>query len=289
VDVLALTRQAQDYLTGVLQMFSDQDDARETDLLQDCMSAIKIWRATIPEQVRGSRHLSVAARGFDRNLVSADPPSLLLEKLPRLVGTDLSDSQALLTGVQRLKSELEGVADVVRDDVVLMISNALAHRGIEAERPVNGHSLPLPCLLAQASRWASCFPKAVADRIRDSVARAALSRLKAPYQDDHTLANALAVLLVGRWLNEWDETLTGAFLTRLDGALNTIEEAATELLRQPEASSEVRNGLAQIAMARAQTAADQLANIVGYDVAAERLKAIASEIRNHSCTGSGLR
>ena len=286
VDVFEISAGLTGYLAGIRQMFGDREIPDSGDLLQDSLAAVTTWRASIPERAGKSQGLSGVSRRFDRLLESADPPSLLLDGLPRLLGINPNNCEALLEGLRQVKVEIEGAAAAFREEVISMIASALTHRGLEPSVSMNGHSGPTPQLREQASKWASFFPEAVSIHLQDRVARAVLSRMQTAYADDHALADALATVLVGRRISDWDQTLPAPFMRRLERSLRAVEEAATSLLGQPGAAQEIREGLTQIVMARARTVAGQLASVVGEGDAAEKLEAIASDLRAYTRAAS---
>lgn len=278
LDVVGLTDREEAYLTGLLRLFAEDEPARarEGDLLRGCMTAVLTWRHALPSGAGRSRYVSREARTFDAELTATDPGTLFTETLPRLVGAPVAQTRQLLDGVKRLKEELEGVRQVFRNEAVQALSQALDARGVYAEsNGGNGRGV-----LAQASKWASYFPRSVAPHLPDQVTKGVLGRLRTRYRDDTALVNALATLLVGLPLQQWDDATVPNFRRQLRQTLDVIEGTAVGLGRTSGVDPELREGLTKLTTARAWTAAGQLAEILGNEGAAGELEIIVTELRN---------
>lgn len=278
VDVIGLDAKQRKYLRGVLHVFEHEqttDASSGGDLLRACMDAVLAWRHSLPPSVSESRLLSPPARSFDRELATPDPVRLFLEVVPDLVGAQ-PGSKKLLSGLEKLRSELETIEEHFMTEAVEALKQTLVSRGIR-----NGSGVR-----EQASRWASHFPKAFVRALPDRVTQGVLSRLKAPYRDDATLVNALSTLLVGRPIRLWDDTVVPSFRRQLRSAFEVIEATALSRSQSPDLDPELREGLAALAEAKAATIASQLAEILGPELAANRLEALAQELRGHELTQS---
>ena len=279
LDVLGLTSSEETYLTGILGLFSDngQSDG-EQDLLRACMGVVLAWRHTLPAAAGNSRYVSKDARAFDQELKSLDPVALFIETLPRLVGVTPDKPEELLRGVKHIKEELDGVARAFQREAVQALGQALAARGVGTS--VNGGRDT--DVRAQASMWASWFPKSVTSHLPDHVTKGVLSRLRSPYRDDVALLNALSSLLVGLPIHEWDDTVVSSFRRQLRQALDSIEGTVIGLSRVSDVDPGLRDGLGKLTEARAWTVAEQLADILGHDVAADQFEVIVCDLRSRS-------
>ncbi|MDE2784410.1 MAG: hypothetical protein OXK77_15765 [Gemmatimonadota bacterium] len=281
LDVLGLTTAQETYLAGVLSLFSSDGEERQSeDLLRACMTAVLSWRHTLPAAAGNSRLISKDARAFEREVSAQDPVALFIEALPRLVGATLAEPDDLVEGARRFKDELDGVAELFRREAIQALGQALSARGVAT----GGNEGNGTCVRAQASMWASFFPKSVTQHLPDHITKGVLSRLRSPYRDDDALVNALSSLLVGIPLQEWDDTVVPSFRRQLRQALDVIETTAIGLGRVSDVDSELRNGLSRLTKARARTVAGQLADILGHEVAAEQLEAIAIDLRSRRPT-----
>lgn len=280
LDVVGLTDNEEAYLIGLLRLFAEdaQVSARQDDLLRACMTAVLTWRHTLPVSAGRSRYVSMEARAFDAELTAADPVTLFIETLPRLVGVTVDQTMQLLDGVRRLKEELDGVRQVFRNEAVQALCQALEARGVYVRsNGSNGASV-----LDQASRWASYFPKSVTRHLPDQVTKGVLGRLRSRYHDDTALVNALATLLVGLPLQQWDDAVVPNFRRQLRQTLDVIEGTAIGLGRTSGVDPELRMGLIKLTTARTRTAAGQLAEILGDEKAAGQLEIIATELRSRA-------
>ena len=165
---------------------------------------------------------------------------------------------------------------VFRNEAVQALSQALDARGVGAvSNGSNGRGV-----LAQAAKWASYFPRSVAPHLPDQVTKGVLGRLRTRYRDDTALVNALATLLVGLPLHQWDDATVPNFRRQLRQTLDVIEGTAVGLGRTSGVDPELRAGLAKLTTARAWTAGGQLAEVLGNERAASELEIIATELRN---------
>ena len=277
LDVVGLTETQETYLYRVLDVFGTREAPTtngQGDLLRRCMDAVIRWRASLPDSVATSRYLSSAARAFERELVAPDPVRLFLEELPRLAGTNSEDPDALINGVIKIRDEFDGIEARFEREAVAALKQTLVSRGVR-----NGAGVR-----EQAKRWASHFPRSFRRQLSDKVSQAVLSRLNAPYRDDGSLVNALATLLVGRPIKQWDDAVVTNFRRQLRSSFEGIEAAALELSEASDLDPELREGLARLAEAKAATVGSHLADILGSERAAQRLEQIAAEIRSASLT-----
>ena len=248
----------------------------EGDLLRACMDAVLEWRHNLPEAVSSSRYLSIEGQAFEKELTSPDPVRLFLEELPRLAGATTNQHKKLLNGVAKLRDELESIEQVFLDEAVQALNQTLVSRGVR-----NGSGVR-----EQAARWASYFPKSFGRILPDRVTQAVLTRLHAPYRDDASLVNALSTLLVGRPIRQWDDTIVPSFRRQLRSAFEVIEGTALGMSQAPDLDPKLRKGLIALAEAKAATIAEQLADIVGTERAADRLENIAQQLRAHETSKS---
>ena len=283
LDVLGLNYQQEAYLQGILRVFGGDERLEvDRDLLRTCMDAVVTWRHTLPEGVGNSRYISRDARAFDSALKSLDPVGLFMEALPRLVGATWATPEELVEGASQIKAELEEVVAVFGREAVQELGRALAARGVHSVNGTNGVDVR-----AQALKWASCFPKSVTSHLPDHVTKGVLGRLKTRYRDDEALVNALSTLLVGLPLREWDDAVVPSFRRQLRQVLDVVETTAISLMGGSDVDPELREGIETLVRTRTQTVAEQLADVLGPELAAGQLEAIATQLRSQR-TGAGV-
>jgi hypothetical protein len=271
LDVIEVSAREQTYLEGVLELFKadDVEPSSEGDLLRACMDAVLDWRYALPPAVSNSRYLSSEAKAFERACESPDPVRLFFDELPRLVGQRLGHCRKLLAGVAKIRDELAGIEVLFQEEAIQALNQTLVARGVS-----NGKGLR-----EQAACWAGHFPKTFGRSLPDRVSQGVLSRLRAPYKDDGSLVNALATLLVGRPIRQWDDAIVPSFRRQLRSALEVIEGTALALSDAPELDPELREGLVALAKAKTATDAKLLVAIAGHDAAVQVLEDIAADIR----------
>ena len=271
LDVVSLSRPQAEYLKGVLGLFANADTPAvvDGDLFKACMGAALAWKDALPEGVAGSRYVSEEARIFVKDLTEADPVGLFRDRLPELLGAMAEDTQRLVAGVRRIKSELESVAEVFRNEAVQALGQMLDMRGVPNGTGVRD----------QAATWAAYFSKSFRLQLPDHVTKGVLTRLSSPYRDDAALVNALSTLLLGRTLGQWDDSVVPAFRRQLRGTFEVIESTAVAVAGSKMLDAEAKKGLASMAEARTRSVAEHLAEVLGSEEAAVRLESIAAKLR----------
>lgn len=151
-----------------------------------------------------------------------------------------------------------------------------------ADGPALANGVAPDGVRGQAVAWASYFPKAFASRLPDQVTKGVLSRLRARYNDDDALVNALSTLLLGLPVQQWDDAMVSKFRRQLRNAFEVIETTAVTLARESDLDPTIRSGLARLADTRTRQVAEQLAEMLGTDEAARRLEALAGTLRARS-------
>ena len=271
LDVVSLNGAQAEYLKGVLGLFAADSApvADEGDLFRACMEATLAWRDSLPEGVAGSRYVSTEARVFVNDLAEADPVALFRDRLPRLVGASVDEPHRLADGIRRIKEELEGVAEVFRNDAIQALIQMLDARGVPNGTGVRD----------QAATWASYFSRSFRGHLPDHVTKGVLTRLGAPYRDDGALVNALSTLLVGRTIRQWDDSVVPAFRRQLRSTFEIIETTAATVGRGNGLDAEAKAGLAGLAEARTRSVVEHLAEVLGPEEAADRLESFVAKLR----------
>lgn len=130
----------------------------------------------------------------------------------------------------------------------------------------------------QAATWASYFGKSLKSHLPDHVTKGVLARLGARYRSDEALANALSTLLLGLPITQWDDAEVPKFRRQLGKTFDVIEETALSLGRTNGLDGGAMQGLASMVEARARSAVQQVASVVGRENALALLKEMAATI-----------
>ena len=321
LDVVGISAKEKTYLEGIRDLFAGNNavSTTENDLLRVCMEAVLAWRQTLPAAVVSSRYVSPEARLFVKETDTPDPIGLFLEQLPQWAGTTVAKPRQLLNGVAKLKAELEDVGNIFRQEAVQALHDILAARGMtnrigtiaathgdalrtgrsssdagalqdgaKGNGATGGDGVSFATGVArdgvrdQVVIWASYFPKAFASRLPDQVTKGVFNRLRARYKDDDALTNALSTLLLGLSVHQWDDTMVSTFRRKLRNAFEVIETTAVTLARKSDLDPLIKSGLARLAHARTCQVAEHLADLLGNDEAANRLEAMAENLRKQS-------
>ena len=245
-----------DFLDKVAALFgSTAESTVEADPVRRCHDALVNWRSTLPHSALSSRYLSVSTRSFGRLMTMAvDPYRLLFEALPRVLSVPSADVGALLHALSQCKEEIEGV---------LHWNYEAAERAIRSAFPSsNGDDTTLRELVGA---WAAFFPGSIAHEVKDGIAQALISRARIRYDTDQALADALAVLLVGKRISRWEDSSIVVFERELGAVIRRVEDAVLSL---STAGDGIRSqSIVDIATSRLQASLRAIANTVGPDEA----------------------
>jgi len=261
VEVIALDPQTDEYLATVRDVFGGGSHLDlDTDLVRATYDAIQSWLFQLPKSALTADHLSQRTRDFQRLLQNAretDPLVFVLQQLPKVCGFDRNHCDDARAALKEVKDELESVSDTYVRKAASSVQQALA-------RAHNDSSQGIQKL---AMQWASYFPDAVAATGLPGIARGLLSRMKMSYDDDELFVNSLALLLVGRPIDDWDASIAIEFDGKIQELVHRIETTA---LRQSAAvdledAEEIRDGLSHLVAERIEDLYGQLIRLVGSD------------------------
>jgi len=259
--VIALDPQTDEYLATVREVFGGSSLLDlDTDLVRATYDAIQSWLFQLPKSALTADHLPKRTKDFQRLLQNAremDPLVFVLQQLPEVCGFDRNHCEEARETLGRLKSELESVSDTYVRKAASSVHQALA-------RAHNDSSQGIQKL---AKQWAGYFPEALAATGLPGIARGLLSRMKMSYDDDELFVNSLALLLVGRPIDDWDASTAIEFDGKIQELVHRIETTA---LRQStvadfEDAEEVRDGLSHLVAERIDDLYGQLTRLVGAD------------------------
>ena len=245
-----------EFLDQVAALFGSTDESTvEADPVRRCHDVLVSWRSTLPHSALSSRYLSMSARSFGQLITMAvDPYRLLFEALPRVLNVPSADVGALLHALSQCKEEVEGV---------LHWNYGAAERAIRSAFPASDDD---DATLREVVRaWAAFFPASVVREVKDGIAQALISRARMRYDTDQALADALAVLLVGKRISRWEDSSIVVFERELGAVIRRVEDAVLGL---STAEDEIRSqSIVDIATSRLQASLRAIANTVGADEA----------------------
>ncbi len=275
VEVRGTTDEEEAYLVRLYDLFSGRRlSERPQDLLRVCVDAVLEWRHSLPSSVGHSRRLSTKAREFDRALASTDPGALFLDILPREVGAEFTDVDALILGIAEIKDEFDRVPRRRERQAIQVLAQVLVDRGAVPAAGRDGGGVR-----HLGSQWAACIPESVASHLPDHVAKGVLTRLQTPFRDDRTMVQALSTLLVGLPVGEWDQSSLPVFRARLRQAMDQIESTGLEMMRKAGTDEALQSGMGTLVKARIWSAATRLADVIGPAEAAIQLEMMAADLR----------
>ncbi len=268
MQVIELDLQTNAYLTMIRDVFNGgRVQNHDTDIVRATFDAIQSWLFQLPKAALTAVQLSQEAKGFQHLLkrsISIDPLLFVLKQLPEVCCFDRNIVDVAQITLNNLKRELESVSDTYARKAVASVQQALSRV----------HSSYSPGVQKLAQQWASYFPDAMAPTGLPGIAKGLLSRMRMSYDNDELFVNSLALLLVGRPINDWDASTAIEFDTKIQELVHRIE---TTVLREGTAdledAKEIREGLARLVAERIVDLSNQLERLVGPERSCEVLNA----------------
>ena len=246
-----LTADQKTFLDRVAALFGFTDEAAiEADPVRRCHDALVEWRSTLPHSALTSRYLSPQGRRFGRLMTAAiDPHRMLFKALPVTLDLTGGSTDELLRALADCKTEIEGVVQWNYD---------AAERAIRSAFPaLNGTAT----LRQVVGAWADFFPGTVAQKVKDGIARALITRARMGYETDRTMTDALATLLVGKRIDRWEDSSIVVFERELCAVIRRVEDTVLSLAA---AADGVRDrSIVDIATSRLQASLRAITNVAG--------------------------
>lgn len=241
----------------------------DTDAVRATYDAIQSWLFQLPKAALTAETVSPQARRFQQLLRSAkstDPLVFLMRDLPAACGFDYRDNGHVAATILPLKNELEQVADTYVRKAAIAIRQALV--GAQSDW-TNG-------VQQTAQQWASYFPEAVTAPGLPGIARSLLSRMRMSYDNETLFVNSLALLVVGRSTEDWDDSTAIEFESKIQELTHRIETTALRATTVGTLTDvrEIREGLSHLITERIKELYDQLVQLRGDDDSAHIVSAI---------------
>lgn len=261
VEVIELDPQTDAYLATVREVFGGESSLDlDTDLVRATYDAVQSWLFQLPKSALVADNLPPRSRNFQRLLQNArttDPLVFVLQQLPEVCGYDRACCDEVKAVLGQLRDDLGSISDTYARKASTSIQQALARAHNDSSQGVQ----------KLAQQWASYFPEAVAATGLPGIARGLLLRMKMSYDDDELFLNSLALLVVGRPIDDWDASTAIEFDGKIQELVHRIETTA---LRQSSTvdlndAEEIRDGLSHLVTERIEDLYEQLIRLVGPD------------------------
>jgi len=270
LEVLELDAHTSTYLSSVRDLFAGSlYSAHDTDDVRAAYDSIQGWLFQLPKSALTAERVSPSARRVQRILQHAaqmDPLALLLQALPDAVGCPVSNSNAVIEAYRAVKHELEDVSVTYTKRASDAIRQAIATS--QTPRDID--------IMHVARRWASFFPREVLSSGFPGIARSLLTRMQFEYASEIKFVNSLALLVVGKSTDDWDDHIAMDFEAKIQELIQKIE--STILLINDNShdnlSDEVRAGFQDLISERIEELYRQLGRIAGHDKSEEILTGI---------------
>ncbi len=208
------------YLLELVEAFGGPPPAASGDLLRQLYDAIVSWKAYVPASALSTIQVGEQARAFQKALKSddLDPVVLALRTFPDIAGSSEPTMKVAGT-IGALCREIESIVDRYTSRAIGAINSFLA---LSPDAPGS--------VLERARDWSACLAGAKDDVIKlDRTSRAILARsLEAAdgRYSEASFARSLSTILLGRSLEQWDDTSSQLFADKLRDVTSSIEHAA---------------------------------------------------------------
>lgn len=257
VDLRGTTRA---YFEAVRDIFagSQQLDG-ETDAVRAAYDAIQSWLFQLPRAALTADSLSKEAKAFQalvKKARTADPVVFLLRDMPKVCCYDCEDVDRVRVALGPLKAELESISHTYIRKVCDCVYQAVSQ---SQSNHVSG-------IQELAQQWASYFPDEIAAAGLPSIARGLLSRMRMAYDDESLFVDSLALLVVGKPVEDWDDSTAIEFESRLQELTHKIETVALRMTAGTDGlgeSQEIREGFSRLVTSRIKSLHAQLVQLVG--------------------------
>ena len=259
-----------EYLEAFYNLFLDKtvNIGYEADLIRKCFDSLEIWKSRLPAAALTTKKLSSKAKKFQRELKTlANPVNMLFINMPKRLGHEIADLDKLMRTIGRCKDELEDVSRYYLGQAIDSFFSAIQSTNkIDKRRKLRDN----------AREWASYFPQLIRKEIKDQVARALLIRIEMNYNSDEKLFNSISNLLLGKNIDQWDDSTIPEFYRKIHTLVNSVEETALNYAENLD-DDVITNKISQLAKNRIAGLYSKLVNIVGTDLAGSIIADIVSE------------
>lgn len=278
LSVLDMNEASSAYLDCMRAVFAGQQQlVYETDVVRAAFDAIQSWLFQLPRATWNTASLSKDANTFlslIRRIQSTDPLVLMLQTLPHDLNYDYADLNQVKEVITPLKVEVEGISHTYAKKACESLFQALSP-------PLNGNELHIQRL---AQDWAEHFPESVINAGMPSIARSFLTRIRMEYKDTASFLNSIALLMVGKGVEDWDDTTSINFESRVQELAHRIEEIAIKYVT----SDRIHNidaafdGMSSFLISRIENQISQLYQLIGE----ERAKRMISSMLESDTNGN---
>ncbi len=192
---------------------------------------------------------------------------MLFIDIPENMGHEIKDLNELIQTISICKEELENVSKYYLGQAIDSFFSAIqsANKIDKRKRPRDN-----------AREWANYFPTTLRKEIKDKVARALLARIEINYDTDEKFFNSISNLLLGKNIEQWDDSTIPEFYRKIHTVVNSVEETALNFAEGFE-DDEITNKISLLAKNRISNMYSKLVNIVGKDLAGSIIGDIVSE------------
>ncbi len=271
ISVVDMSGGRKEYLEAFHILFHDKSVhlGYEADLIRKCYDAIEIWKSKLPVAALTTKKLSSKTLKFQKELKKLiNPVDMLFINLPQRLEHDINELDKLISTLRKCKKELENVSKYYLEQAIESFFSA-----IQSTKKIDKRKK----LRENAKEWASHFPQLIRSELKEQTAKALLVRVDMNYDSDETFFNSISNLLLGKNIDQWDDSTIPEFYRKIHTIVDLIEETALSYAESVD-DKEIANKISKLARKRITMLYDKLINIVGEEQAVE----IITDIINKS-------
>ena len=259
LSVIELNAEVTAYFECLRGVFTgNQQLSIETDIVRAAYDAIESWLFQLPRATWSTSVLSPQAKKFlklVRAIRNNDPIEQLMAVLPAQLGYVFSDVDQVSDVILPLKEEIEGVSHTYAKKAYRTLQQAFS-------QPMTAQA---PHIQKLAQNWAAHFADSLMTEGMPSIARSFLSRIRINYKDAGAFLDSIALLIVGKPVNDWDDTTAIDFESRVQELSYRIEAVSIQSASDKPGShdKEALEGLANLLIERIDVQVSQLSELIG--------------------------
>ncbi len=268
LEIVELNDSKKKYLKIIREIFQGTQVYNiETDLIRSAYDAIQSWLFQLPKASLSADSVSDEAKSFQRLMqksINNDPVAFLLKELPSEFGVEHTHIDEIQNRLVPLKKELESVSHTYVKKASDSIFNAVSRS--QSARRSGVQNI--------AKQWANYFPNSIISSKLPGIARSLLSRMKMVYDSEVLFINSIALLLVGKSTEDWDDSTAIEFENKIQELTHKVENASLNMTIDSNETYEIREGLSNLVTERIEDLYSQLEKLVGPKRSKEVIKKI---------------
>jgi hypothetical protein len=259
-EVIELSNLQKSYLSLLEKIFGTsrfKDDV-EKDLIRAVYDVFQSWIFILPRAAfvfKGLSSESIKFRDSIRLFDKIDPYTFLFKTLPSSLGMDIEGLLQNPNHLLNIKFELENTTKSYMHKASKSVAQAIIGPNISNITSVQ----------ALAKEWASSFKDSNITHALPGIAKGLINRMIMSYDNEEKFIDSLALLILGKSTDAWDDSKANEFESKLNELTRTIESHTISKLAisSSKIKKGLHKGLSNIITTRIEEMVKQLTDITG--------------------------